>query len=153
MHGDFHLGQVLYTGGDFHIIDFEGEPGRTIGERRFRRSPLRDVAGMLRSFHYASETAWRRGRRRAQDVPVLEPWARAWVDWVSTCYVRAWFEHCADARFLPADADSRSVMLDFYAIEKCVYELGYELNNRIDWLDLPIAGLLAMAENDPAPAR
>ncbi len=141
VHGDFHLGQVLYTGGDFFIIDFEGEPARTLNERRFKRSPLRDVCGMLRSFHYAREWALRRGRRREQDIPVLVEPAAAWVDWVSAAYLSSWLEHCQGADFLPSDPGEFTVLLEFYLLEKCLYELGYELNNRQDWVGIPMVGL------------
>ncbi|MBK8977541.1 MAG: maltose alpha-D-glucosyltransferase [Planctomycetes bacterium] len=140
-HGDFHLGQVLYTGGDFVVIDFEGEPARTLSERRLKRSPMRDVAGMLRSFHYAGEWAALRGRHRQQDVPVLAAWMHSWVEWVSTSYLASWLEHAAKASFLPQDEHHRAVLLDFYTTEKCLYELGYELNNRVEWVGIPLAGL------------
>jgi maltose alpha-D-glucosyltransferase/alpha-amylase len=77
VHGDLHLGQVLDTGSDFVIIDFEGEPGRMLHERRYKRCPLVDVAGMMRSFHYATESALRSGRLRTEDAVALQPWAQA----------------------------------------------------------------------------
>src|SRR4029078_12964484 len=82
-HGDFHLGQVLSTGDDFILIDFEGEPARPLSERRYKRGPLRDGAGMLRSFDYAGAAALRDGRLRPEDVTLLKPWTDAWVAWVS----------------------------------------------------------------------
>ncbi len=141
VHGDFHLGQVLFTGGDFHIIDFEGEPARILSERRFKRSPIRDVSGMLRSFHYAAETALLHGRQREQDIPTLAPFARSWVTWVSATFLDSWFEHCGDASFLPTSQAHRDLLIDFYLLEKCLYELGYELHNRLEWVGLPLAGL------------
>ncbi|HWB74973.1 MAG TPA: putative maltokinase, partial [Nannocystaceae bacterium] len=141
VHGDMHLGQVLYTGGDFVFIDFEGEPARTLSERRRKRSPLRDVAAMLRSFHYASATALRGEGVRAQDVATLAPWARAWADWVGGQWLAAWLAEAGDASFVPRDEGVLARMLDFYLLEKVIYEIHYELNNRPDWLVIPLAGL------------
>ncbi|MFW6067442.1 MAG: maltose alpha-D-glucosyltransferase [Myxococcota bacterium] len=140
-HGDYHLGQVLYTGKDFVILDFEGEPARPISERRFKRSPLRDVAGMLRSFHYATVAALRHDRLRPEDVPVVEPWAAMWNAWVSAAFLRAYVDTAEEGGFLPENRDHFRALLDFYVVDKCVYELGYELNNRPTWLPIPIQGL------------
>ncbi len=143
-HGDYHLGQVLYTGRDFVIIDFEGEPARSIGERRFKRSPLRDVAGMLRSFDYAASYALRAGRVRGEDVPLLQPAAALWVLWVQAAFTAEYLDTVAPADLLPrADADLR-VLLDFSLLDKAIYELGYELNNRPDWVHVPIEGVLRL---------
>ena len=89
---------MLWTGDDFVIIDFEGEPGRPLSQRRFKRCPLRDVAGMLRSLHYAGVAALRSGRRRPEDVARLEPWARAWSGWVSAAFLGGYLERVAAAR-------------------------------------------------------
>jgi maltose alpha-D-glucosyltransferase/alpha-amylase len=89
VHGDYHLGQLLFTGKDFVIIDFEGEPARPLGERRLKRSPLKDVAGMLRSFHYASLTPFMGGRVRAEDLSVVERWADYWYRWVSLVFFKS----------------------------------------------------------------
>ena len=140
-HGDFHLGQVLYTGKDFVIIDFEGEPSRTIGERRLKRSALRDVAGMLRSFHYAATAALRAETLRREDVDLLRPWADLWTEWVTGVYLGAYLSTAAGAAFVPATDEQREMLIDFYLIEKCVYELGYELNNRPDWVEIPLLGI------------
>jgi maltose alpha-D-glucosyltransferase/alpha-amylase len=147
-HGDYHLGQVLYTGKDFVIIDFEGEPARPIGERRFKRSPLRDVAGMLRSFHYASTMALRDERRRPEDVALLEPWRRSWHDWTTAAYLAAWLEGVGDASIVPSADEDLETLLEFYLLDKCVYELGYELNNRPDWVSVPLSGLAHLARFD-----
>ncbi|MBI2089362.1 MAG: maltose alpha-D-glucosyltransferase, partial [Deltaproteobacteria bacterium] len=129
-HGDYHLGRVLYTGKDFVIIDFEGEPARPISERRIKRSALRDVAGMLRSFEYAALSRLKNGSFRPEDIPNLEPWARFWNLWVSVAFLKGYFEATRDGAFLPKSRDELSTLLDLYLLEKAVYELGYELNNR-----------------------
>jgi maltose alpha-D-glucosyltransferase/alpha-amylase len=147
VHGDLHLGQVLDTGSDFVIIDFEGEPGRMLHERRYKRCPLVDVAGMMRSFHYASESALRSGRLRAEDAAALLPWARAWTAWVRAAYVGEYLRAITGARFVPVDDREKERLLAFYQLEKCIYEIRYELNNRPDWVEIPLTGLRqAMAE-------
>jgi maltose alpha-D-glucosyltransferase/alpha-amylase len=143
-HGDLHLGQVLFTGDDFVVIDFEGEPARPLGERRYKRNPLRDVAGMMRSFAYAAESALRIGPQRARDLDELRPLAEAWAAWMSSAYLGGYLEVVDGAVWLPRGAADRRLLLDFYRIEKCVYEIGYELNNRPDWLSIPIQGLLGL---------
>jgi len=145
-HGDYHLGQVLYTGKDFVITDFEGEPARAIGERRLKRSPLRDVAGMLRSFNYAAVFALRSGSFRPEDVINLEPWSRFWNLWVSVGFLKSYFEVTANAGFLPKSKEELKTLLDIYILEKAVYELIYELNNRPDWVNVPIRGILEIAQ-------
>jgi maltose alpha-D-glucosyltransferase/alpha-amylase len=146
VHGDYHLGQVLYTGRDFVIIDFEGEPARPLSERRIKRSPLRDVAGMLRSFHYASYAALfgQVPGVRSEDFPALEPWAHFWYTWVGVAFLKAYLAVAKDEPFLPKDPIELQVLLDAYLLEKVVYELGYELNNRPDWLKVPLQGLLQL---------
>jgi maltose alpha-D-glucosyltransferase / alpha-amylase len=141
-HGDYHLGQLLYTGKDFIVIDFEGEPGRSIGERRLKRSPLRDVAGMIRSFHYAAMAALEHGAQRRADVATLRPWASMWVDTVSEKFLRSYLEVIDPARLLPRDG--LDTLLDFHLIEKCIYEIEYELSHRPDWLGTPLRGLSIM---------
>ncbi|MBA3553309.1 MAG: maltose alpha-D-glucosyltransferase [Gemmatimonadales bacterium] len=153
IHGDYHLGQVLFTGKDFVIVDFEGEPSRSLSERRFRRSPLRDVAGMIRSFEYASAYALRKGPMRSEDVPVLLPWARLWTRWTSTTFLRGYLQAAGDAPFLPKDPVELGQLLEFYLLDKTIYELRYELNNRPDWLDIPLEGILHRADAEaPRPA-
>ena len=149
-HGDYHLGQVLWTGEDFYIIDFEGEPARPPSERRYKRCPLRDVAGMMRSFEYAAATALRHARIRAEDAPLLEPWVRAWTKVVTEAYVEAYLEKVAGQPFLPATRGETELLLEFYMLEKCMYEVGYELNNRPEWIDIPLHGLLDLLR---APRR
>ena len=140
-HGDFHLGQVLFTGNDFFILDFEGEPSRSLGERRLKVSPLRDVAGMVRSFHYAAASALRSDRFRAEDRQHLQAWSRLWYAWIATAYVDAYRRHAEGAGFVPTDREHFAALLDFHLIEKCSYEVAYELGNRPEWLPIPLEGL------------
>jgi len=144
VHGDFHLGQVLWTGDDFAIIDFEGEPGRPLSQRRFKRNPLRDVAGLLRSLHYASAAALRDGRSRAGDVAKLDPWAAAWSEWASAAFLGGYLERARGTRLVPSSQGDLALLLEFFVLEKCIYEIGYELNNRPDWLEIPLRGLIAL---------
>jgi maltose alpha-D-glucosyltransferase / alpha-amylase len=149
IHGDYHLGQVLWTGNDFVIIDFEGEPGRPLSQRRFKRSPLRDVAGMLRSLRYASVAELRSGRHRAEDSARLEGWARAWSAWVSAAFLGGYLERAHGSRIVPDNDADLGIVLDLFLLEKCVYEIGYELNNRPDWLEIPMRGLLELLPVTP----
>ena len=141
-HGDYHLGQVLFTGKDFVIIDFEGEPARPIGERRLKRSPLRDIAGMLRSFNYAALAKLKGDGMRPEDAARLQPWARYWTLWVSVTFLKGFFDATAQAAFMPKSREEIDLWLNVCLLEKAVYELSYELNNRPDWIEVPIAGIL-----------
>jgi maltose alpha-D-glucosyltransferase/alpha-amylase len=146
VHGDYHLGQVLYTGNDFVIIDFEGEPARPLSERRIKRSALRDVAGMLRSFHYAPYAALfgtaPGSYVRPEDLSLLETGAQFWYRWISAAFLRAYLGEGASGTHLPKDPQSTQILLRAYLIEKAVYEIVYELNNRPDWVRIPVRGLL-----------
>jgi maltose alpha-D-glucosyltransferase/alpha-amylase len=149
-HGDYHLGQALFTGKDFVIIDFEGEPARALSERRIKRSPLRDVAGMLRSFHYAAYAALL-GQvpgviARPEAKQALEPWARLWYVWVSSAFLKVYLRTAAQATFLPRNREDVEVLLDSFLLEKAVYEVSYELNNRPDWTRIPLQGILHLME-------
>jgi maltose alpha-D-glucosyltransferase/alpha-amylase len=152
-HGDFHLGQVLFTGKDFVIIDFEGEPARPISERRIKRSPLRDVAGMLRSFHYAAYASLpgytQYGSARTIDFPKLEPWALFWNRWASAVYLQAYLEACPK-KLLPSGRSDVDLLLELLLLEKAVYEIGYELDNRPRWLAIPLRALLSKID-PPGP--
>ncbi len=143
-HGDYHLGQVLFTGDDFVIIDFEGEPGRPVSDRRYKRSPLRDVAGMLRSFAYAAESALRSERVRPEDRVRLAPWAEAFRAWVCVSFVRTYLAAIASEAYCPSTPASARALLEFYELEKALYEVSYELNNRPTWVAVPLAGLARM---------
>jgi maltose alpha-D-glucosyltransferase / alpha-amylase len=137
-HGDYHLGQVLWTGGDFMIIDFEGEPARPLAERRLKRWPLRDVAGMLRSFDYAVHTAL---RPRRKGDPAL---GKAWLEKVTATYLGAYYETAGAASFLPPDETGRKVLLEAFLLEKALYEVRYELNNRPTWVGIPLKGIRSL---------
>lgn len=145
VHGDYHLGQVLYTGSDFVIIDFEGEPVRSIVQRRQKRSPLKDVAGMLRSFHYAAYAAlFDRGEETGQ-VPGIERWTDAWHIWVGAAFLKEYLQVAGSAPFLPHNRQELQMLLDVLLLEKGIYELIYELNNRPDWVKIPLAGVAQLA--------
>jgi maltose alpha-D-glucosyltransferase/alpha-amylase len=144
VHGDYHLGQVLWTGDDFVIIDFEGEPNRPLSQRRFKRTPLRDVAGMIRSLQYASAAALVGGRHRPDDVPRLSAWARGWSEWVSASYLAGYLDHARGTKLVPPNEHDVGLLLEFFLLEKCIYEIGYELNNRPDWVEIPMRGLLGL---------
>jgi len=153
-HGDYHLGQVLYTGTDFLIIDFEGEPARPLSERRRKGSPLQDVAGMLRSFHYAPYAVLLgqapEADFRAEDFAMLEPWARLWHRWISAVFLQSYLAAAGRALFLPARRDELAALLDVYLLDKAVYELNYELNNRPAWVPIAVEGILqSIAMPDP----
>ena len=156
-HGDYHLGQVLNTGTDFVIIDFEGEPQRTLAERRRKRSPLADVAGMLRSFHYAVFgvlTGEMPGSDlRPEDIPLLEPWAEAWYGWVGAAFLEGYFEAVEPADILPSTPEGLALQLDVQLLEKALYEVSYELNNRPDWVAIPLRGVQAVLDSQSAPAE
>jgi maltose alpha-D-glucosyltransferase/alpha-amylase len=147
-HGDYHLGQVLYIGNDFVIIDFEGEPSRPLSERRIKRSALRDVAGMLRSFDYAPYAVLFGQSQgsvvRAEDVPKLEEAGRMWVRTVSDTFLRAYLEESGNALHLPRTREEFMVLLNAHLLEKALYEVAYELNNRPDWVRIPLRGVLAL---------
>jgi maltose alpha-D-glucosyltransferase/alpha-amylase len=146
-HGDYHLGQVLWTGKDFVIIDFEGEPARPLSQRRLKRSAIRDVAGMLRSFHYAAQITGRRHRSmRPEDADRLEPWMRTWDLWVQSVFLFAYLNAAVGESFVPSSHEELVVLLDSFVLEKAMYELQYELNNRPDWVDMPIQGITDLLE-------
>jgi maltose alpha-D-glucosyltransferase/alpha-amylase len=153
VHGDYHLGQVLYTGRDLFVIDFDGEPGRARAERERLRSPMSDVASMLRSFHYAAFggfTGELRGSRvRDEDRPALEPWADFHYYWSASAFLRAYFAEMGTSSLLPATRQDVALLLDIHLIEKALSELSYELDNRPQWVELPLRGLLAVLESEP----
>jgi len=145
IHGDYHLGQVLRTKADFVILDFEGEPARPLAERRQKQVPLKDVAGMLRSFHYAAFSAMvRHTTRRPEDHQRMEPWARLWFSAVSQEFLRAYREIADNSSIIPQSETDFQLVTDAYVLDKALYELGYELNNRPDWVRIPLAGIVSL---------
>jgi trehalose synthase-fused probable maltokinase len=132
---------VLDTGDDFVIIDFEGEPLRSLAWRTQKRSPLRDVAGMLRSFEYAAYSALQKG---AGDRDVAETWPRRWAECVENEFLSGWRDAVRGTQLNPGNPDDAAMLLQGFLIEKALYEVVYELNNRPDWVGIPIAGILAL---------
>jgi maltose alpha-D-glucosyltransferase / alpha-amylase len=148
IHGDYHLGQVLWAEGDFYIIDFEGEPARPLDVRRAKQSPLKDVAGMLRSFSYAMYAVlFSYTSSRRSEFARLEQWGRLWQTWISAAFLRGYLSAAAAAPFLPSDPVQRATLLDLFLIEKAFYELAYELNNRPDWIRIPLRGIVELVRS------
>jgi maltose alpha-D-glucosyltransferase/alpha-amylase len=147
VHGDLHLGQVLFTGRDYVFVDFEGEPERSLGERRLKRSPMRDIAGMLRSYQYAAYSAVddlvSRGVLEPESIIELEHYQRAatrWAYWTSISYLGGYLPAAREAGLLPEDSEL-AIDLRSHLLEKALYELRYELGNRPDWAHIPMLGL------------
>ncbi len=141
IHGDYHLGQALYTGKDFVILDFEGEPARALSERKLKRSALRDVAGMMRSFQYAAYSALWQPSMRGEDIPFLERWADLWYRQISSIFLQSYLKVTARSVFIPQGEAELQILLKAYLLDKAVYEIGYELNHRPDWVVIPIRGI------------
>ncbi|MBN2361007.1 MAG: maltose alpha-D-glucosyltransferase [Deltaproteobacteria bacterium] len=144
-HGDLHLGQVLYTGKDFVFIDFEGEPARPLADRRRKRSALFDVAGMIRSFHYAANTALREqlahGTVAAKDRALFEQATLAWASWVASAYLRKYRDSVGHTNMWPTSRVELDGLLGRFLLEKAIYELGYELEHRPDWVAVPLTAI------------
>jgi maltose alpha-D-glucosyltransferase/alpha-amylase len=150
IHGDYHLGQVLRSRNDYVILDFEGEPARSLAQRRAKQSPLKDVAGMLRSFSYAAYAALttfaqRRPPNTEADAKNLDAWARLWQNAVSTEFLHAYQLTITETNpnLIPQPAQSQ-LLLNAYLLDKSLYELLYELDNRPTWVRIPLAGILAL---------
>jgi len=146
VHGDYHLGQVLKTKTDFVILDFEGEPARPLAERRSKQCPLKDVAGMLRSFSYAAYASLTNYvARHSGDFSRLEPWARLWELSVGGEFLRAYRDTAGDAKFLPLDTSDFRKLLEVFLLDKALYEVLYELNSRPTWVRIPLLGILSLS--------
>jgi len=148
-HGDYHLGQVLYTGRDFVIIDFEGDPSRPVSERRIKRSPLADVAGMIRSFqHAAYSTLLYRSSLglRPEDLPALEQWAQFWWIWVSSAFLSSYLNGIRKARLLPDDAEQLRILFDAYVLDRAISEVVNALAHQPEGLRSPLRGILQIVE-------
>ena len=145
IHGDYHLGQVLQSKPDFVIIDFEGEPARPIEQRRAKQSPLKDVAGMLRSLSYAAYASLIvYTARRPEDIERLDPWARLWEQSMRAEFLRTYRDSADAAAFLPAHEPDFRKLLGIYLLDKALYELSYELNTRPAWVRIPLMGVLSV---------
>ena len=148
IHGDYHLGQVLWAEGDFFLLDFEGEPARPIEQRRLKQSPLKDVAGMIRSFSYAAYAGFfGYVASRPQELERLEQWARIWQVWVTAAFLRGYFTAASGSLFIPAAPSQRDALLQLFVLDKALYELNYELNNRPDWVRIPLRGIFDLLGN------
>ncbi len=145
-HGDYHLSQLLFTGKDFIIKGLEGDIHRPLSDRRRKRSPLRDVASMLRSFHYAAFLASAQGGIRPEDLPTLEPWKHFWLLWVAVAFLKAYLAVVRPAALLPQDHGELGTLLYFYLLKRTAFELEYELRHHPDQARVPIEGLLRLLE-------
>jgi maltose alpha-D-glucosyltransferase/alpha-amylase len=146
-HGDYHLGQLLWCENNFIILDFEGEPARPLAERRRKHSPLKDVAGMLRSFSYAAYAALHTfTQARPEDYGRLEPWAVFWQHWTAISFLRSYLTTAAGSVFLPPQCRDLAILLEAFMVDKALYELLYELNNRPHWLQIPLRGVQWLLE-------
>jgi maltose alpha-D-glucosyltransferase/alpha-amylase len=149
-HGNLHLGEILYTGKDFVFIDFEGESARPLGERRIKRSPLSDVAAMIRSFEFTTYAALFKqldlGTLHEERLPQLEPWTGFWYRWVSSVYLNAYLEVVGKTDLLPKSMEELKVLFDVHLLEKAVYEIRYELKHRPSWLKIPFRAIVKLLE-------
>jgi maltose alpha-D-glucosyltransferase/alpha-amylase len=136
------------TGKDFIIIDFEGKPSRSLSERRMKRSPLRDVAGMLQSFNYAATQGLRNevesGMIRPENLPLMEAWSKFWYYWVSAAFLKTYLEIASKDSFLPTTQQEVQILLDAYLLEKVIYDLGYKLEHRLNNVEIPLKHLLQL---------
>ena len=155
IHGDYHLAQLLFTGRDFAVIDFEGDPTKTVGERRIKRSPLRDVASMVRSFEYAVNAVldWPGtgpgrppGVIRAEDRPALAPWAAAWNNRVAHAFVGEYFQSLGDTALLASQPEARRARLDLFLLERAMHEVEFEVARRSEWSVIPLRAVLRLVK-------
>jgi maltose alpha-D-glucosyltransferase/alpha-amylase len=143
-HGDYHLEQVLWTGKDFVIIDFDGGHDTAITERRRKRSPLRDVASMIRSFHYAAYTALLEGVVRDEDRDAAEPWAHVWQAWIAASFFRGYRAAAGDAVFLPRQEQQLRMLVDRSVLATAFHELGRELQMPGERVSIPLHAIMQM---------
>ena len=142
VHGDYHLGQVMMAERGWMIIDFEGEPLRPLEARRLKQSPLRDVAGMLRSFNYAVCSAlFEQSKPDSKEWHELQPWADTWERLARDRFLRAYFRKSHEGRFLPSDREALNTMLHVFELDKALYEVNYELSHRPGWVRIPLRGI------------
>ena len=151
VHGDYHLGQVLRTSRGWMILDFEGEPARSLAERREKHTPLRDVAGMLRSFSYAAVAAlFQRADPDTAAWNELAPWGMTWERLARERFLAGYLTKSHEGHFLPSDREDINVILDVLEIDKALYELGYERGHRPEWVRIPLRGIAQIAERGDA---
>jgi maltokinase len=147
VHGDYHLGQVIRSTRGWLLLDFEGEPARSLEERRAKQSPVKDVAGMLRSFSYAaSASLFERAAGDEEAMRRLQPWALGWEELSRAKFLHGYLTRSHEGNFLPSDRDDLLALLDFFEIDKALYELGYELSHRPDWVNIPLRGIRQVLE-------
>ncbi|MGI4727983.1 MAG: maltose alpha-D-glucosyltransferase [Janthinobacterium lividum] len=148
IHGDYNLEQILFTGKDFFIVDFEGDPERRFSERRIKRSALRDVASLLRSFNYvAYRSLYADNQVREEDIAKLLPFAEQWYHYISGFFMKAYLDTVKDAGFVPKDKEGLNTLLQVFLLEKALNELIYELKHRPDWVIIPLKGINYMVKN------
>lgn len=145
-HGDFRLENLLFTGKDFVIIDFEGESLRSLSNRRHKRSPLRDVAAWLHSMYFAVQSVLQDQQLRSEDRPIVEPWARFWQWWVSVAFVKSYLETAEGANFLPQAREEMQIILDYNLLGRGIYELRYHLLNHPQRCRIPLQGILYLLQ-------
>jgi len=149
IHGDYHLGQVLIAQNDVVVIDFEGEPQRSLPERRTKTTPMRDVAGMVRSLDYAAAMAvLHYGERNGASLPAIEERMRTWRDSATTAFLDAYRTTMAGCRTYPDDPKLAYALLEHFLLQKVIYETGYELANRPDWVTVPLRGAIEILTTD-----
>jgi len=145
-HGNLHLGHVLHTGTDFFIIDFEGEPAWTLSQRRIKRSTLRDIAGMIRSFHHVAEASLRHhveaGNLREEQFRALQPWARFWVHQVSAEFLGAYLAAIAKSNLLPKNKPCLAALTEAFLLDQSIIEMSRELQRHSEGIRLPLEGIL-----------
>jgi maltose alpha-D-glucosyltransferase/alpha-amylase len=145
-HGDFQLSKLLYTGNDWMITDFEGDPYRSISERRIKRSALRDVASLLRSLHYVSHAALFGDVPgiipSTEGHPAIEKWSQAWYRWISCVFLKEYLDAASGADFLPQRQQEMRILLSSYLLERALLEIEYELQHRPQWIRIPLHGIL-----------
>ena len=151
IHGDYHLGQTLLGPRGWLILDFEGEPLRSLEERRSLQSPLRDVAGMLRSFSYATYSAlYERAEPESDRWTQLEPWAATFEGLAREYFLQAYLRASHEADLLPRDRDDLQLLLDFFELDKALYEVNYEIGHRPDWIRIPLRGIIDVIDRGEA---
>ena len=149
--GDYRLGQVLVARDNVIIIDFEGEPSRSLAERRGKHSPLRDVVGMLRSFNYAAHAALRQATADGTcDRAALWPRLGDWEQQSRAAFLNGYVEAAGNGPGYPTDPNQVKALLELFTLEKACYELRYELDNRPDWVEIPLGGLRELLSLDAA---